>query len=88
MYFKLWITLLSGVPNILKKKKPGFNHHCGLCEKRFMKKTNLIQHIEKVHPEIQVDFGPGQNEVTPSAVQLPFPEQKGKVKLQFPSKIR
>ena len=52
-----------------------------------MKKTDLIQHIEKVHPEIQVDFGPGQNEVTPSAVQLPFPEQKGKVKLQFPSKI-
>ena len=48
-----------------------------------MKKSDLIQHIVAVHPDIQLDFGQDQSAQKDfghgKSVQVPFPEQRGKV---------
>ena len=38
-------------PNFQNRKKPGFNHQCLLCERRFLKRMDLFQHTESAHPQ-------------------------------------
>ena len=48
----------SGNQNIEKRKKPGFKHQCLSCERRFMKRTDLFQHMESAHPQSAQDCVP------------------------------
>ena len=63
-------VLGSGDQNIKKRKKPGFKHQCLSCERRFLKRTDLFQHMESAHPKSAQDCVPSsdKNEVNSTIV--------------------